>query len=106
MPLFIRSFVRSCVRAFVRSFILLECVRACVYSFARRCPRSFLRSFIQLKLDINLKTFVYHCMVVVFFFQPVEVTREEFIEHYTKKRATIYPNDECFIAAVKGAWHV
>ncbi|XP_078354794.1 calcyphosin-like protein isoform X1 [Oculina patagonica] len=35
---------------------------------------------------------------------PVEVTKDEFIEHYTSQRATMYPSDEYFITMVKKAW--
>ncbi|KAJ7372940.1 hypothetical protein OS493_015398 [Desmophyllum pertusum] len=37
---------------------------------------------------------------------PVEVTKAEFIEHYTKQRASIYPTDEYFITSVGGCWGV
>lgn len=61
---------------------------------------------VELTVTITSLILLFCLVVVFFFFKPVEVTKAEFIEHYTKQRASFYPTDEYFITSVGGCWGV
>ena len=73
---------------------------ACFASRVQHHLSLHVRAFILSIAYSFILKFFEHCLLY-FQFQPVELNREEFTEHYTKQRATLYPSDEYFIAAVQ-----